>query len=165
MNRRLLAAMALGLAATLPAACGGGAEEDAGGEAATANPDAPEGITVSNARLMLAPVAGNPAAIYFDIENTSDRQVTIRSASVQGAGNAMLHRSAEYDGQIEMQEVLQEPVPAGETVSFEPGGLHVMAFELGETVASGAQAEVTLTFTGGDKVSFPAEIRAAGEER
>jgi hypothetical protein len=28
----------------------------------------------------------------------------------------------------------------------------------------GAETEVTLTFVGGDKVSFPVEIRAAGDE-
>ena len=158
---RVLAALALGAAALLPAACGGGAEE----QAATANPDAPEGISVSNARMMLPPVSGNPAAIYFDLANASERAMTIRGASVQGAGSAMLHTSAEYNFETVMQEVFQQPVPAGEAISFEPGGLHVMANDLADTLSPGGQTEVTLTFAGGDKISFPAEIRAAGEER
>jgi hypothetical protein len=40
-----------------------------------------------------------------------------------------------------------------------------MAMDLAETVAAGGEAEVTLTFVGGDKFSFPAEVRAAGDER
>ena len=30
---------------------------------------------------------------------------------------------------------------------------------------AGSKAEVTVTFVGGDKVSFPADVRAAGDER
>ena len=158
---RVLASAALLAMALLPAACGG----EQAAEEQPANPDAPEGIAVSNARLMLAPVAGNPAAVYFDIANTSGREVMIRSASVQGAGTAMIHQTATWNLKTDMQEVFQQPVPSGETVSFAPGGLHIMASDLADTVAPGSTAEVTLTFVGGDKVSFPAEVRAAGDER
>ena len=46
-----------------------------------------------------------------------------------------------------------------------PGGTHVMAMDLADTLAAGGETEVTVTFVGGDKVSFPAEVRAAGDER
>ena len=42
--------------------------------------------------------------------------------------------------------------------------MHVMAMELDDTLAAGGETEVTLTFVGGDKVSFPVEIRAAGDD-
>ncbi len=161
MRGRVLAAALVAAIALSTAACSG-SEEPA---EQAANPDAPEGISVTNARLMLPPVSGNPAAIYFDIANNSDREVMIRAASVEGAGSAMLHTTATWNLQTDMQEVFQQPVPAGETVSFEPGGLHVMVSDLGETMTPGSTAEVTLTFVGGDKVSFPAEVRAAGDER
>jgi copper(I)-binding protein len=156
----LAAVAAAGLALSV-AACGGGEEaaEQSGA------PEAPEGITVSNARLMLPPVSGNPAALYFDIANGSEREVMIRAAHVEGAGMAMLHTTATWNLKTDMQEVVQQPVPAGETVSFEPGGLHVMVSDLGEAIAPGSTAEVTLTFVGGDKISFPAEVRAAGDDR
>jgi copper(I)-binding protein len=161
MQARALTAAAVVAMALFTAACGGGDQpaEQAG------DPDAPEGITVSNARMLLPPVAGNPAAVYFDIANSSDREVMVRAVNVQGAGMAMLHTTATWNLQTDMQEVVQQPVPAGETVSFEPGGLHVMASGLADTATPGSTAEVTLTFVGGDKVSFPAEVRAAGDER
>ena len=40
-----------------------------------------------------------------------------------------------------------------------------MAMDLADTVTAGGTAEVTATFLGGDKVSFPAEVRAAGDDR
>ncbi|AKH41580.1 hypothetical protein FHS61_002068 [Altererythrobacter atlanticus] len=162
MNRTIWPAAALALAALGPAACSGGESEQA---TETAGPEAPAGISVSDGRMMLPPVSGNPAAIYFDIANDGDKDVMIRAVSVQGAGGAMLHETSTWNNQTDMQEVFQLSVPAGESVSFEPGGLHVMANDLDPSLVAGGETEVTLTFVGGDKVSFPAEIREPGDER
>ena len=51
----------------------------------------------------------------------------------------------------------------GEEVVFEPGGKHVMAYEVDEGLEVGGETEVTRTFVGGGKVSFPVEIRAPGD--
>lgn len=167
MRARFLGAAAMAALALFAAGCGGGNET--GGEAeqaATADPEAPEGIAVSDARMMLPAVPGNPAAIYFTIANTSDRPIAISGVSVQGADSAMLHTTTVGpQGTSTMGEMAQQAVPAGETVRFEPGGRHVMAGGLADTVRPGGVVEVTLTFTGGDKVSFPAAVRAAGDER
>jgi len=53
----------------------------------------------------------------------------------------------------------------GKTAKFEPGGNHVMAMGLDEALKAGDTTEVTLTFVGGDKVSFPATVLAAGDAR
>jgi copper(I)-binding protein len=155
MTKNFWAALALAAAALGPAACSEAPDQT---EAA---PEAPEGIAVENARLMLPAVAGNPGAAYFDVVNSGERDRMIRAASVAGAGSTMMHVTNE-DG---MQEILQIMAKAGETVKFEPGGTHVMAMDLADTVVPGGVAEVTVTFVGGDKVSFPAEVRAAGGER
>ena len=155
MTKNIWAAFALTAAALGPAACSEAPDE------AESAPEAPEGIAVENARLMLPAVAGNPGAVYFDVANSGDSNRVIRAASVAGAGNTEMHVTT--DG--EMQMVLQVMVGPGETVKFEPGGRHLMAMDLADTVVAGGEAEVTLTFVGGDKVSFPAEVRAAGDER
>jgi copper(I)-binding protein len=154
MKRGVWSAIALGIVALGPTACGEAPEQAAG-------PDAPEGISVANARLMLPAVAGNPGAVYFDVANTGNSGKMVRAASVAGAGNAMMHTTTEGG----MQETLQVMVPPGGSVKFEPGGAHVMAMNLADTVTAGSKAEVTLTFVGGDKISFPADVRAAGDER
>ena len=43
---------------------------------------------------------------------------------------------------------------------FEPGALHVMAFELDAKLAAGGTAEMTLTFADGDKLSAPLKIES-----
>ncbi|WP_170005214.1 copper chaperone PCu(A)C [Pseudopontixanthobacter vadosimaris] len=160
MRNTLFAAATLAVSSFGLASCGT--------ETATEIPDAVDGIDgveISNARIVLGPVAGNPAAVYFDVTYGGDRALTIRAADVEGAGSSAMHQYGEWDGQTQMMEALPVALASGSNVSFEPGGLHVMAMDPPAAWQPGGTAEVTLTVSGGDKVSFPAEIRAAGEER
>lgn len=161
MKHKAMAALGLALLAFGPAACGGGGEAEVTQDAA---PEAPTGISVSDGKLSLPAVSGNPGSVYFSITNASEKDMMIRAAYVSGAVSATLHQTATWNNQTDMQEVFQQPVLAGETLVFEPGGLHVMVTEPGDGLAVGATTEVTLTFVGGDKVSFDATIRAAGDE-
>ena len=157
MKNTLFAAATLALSSLALASCG---EEPV--------PETTDGIDVveiTNARIVLGPVAGNPAAVYFDVAYGGDRALTIRAADVEGAGSAAMHQYSEWDGQMQMMEALPVALASGDDVSFEPGGLHIMAMDPPAEWQPGGTAEVTLTVAGGDKVSFPAEIRAAGEER
>ena len=154
-----LAPAALTLAALTLAGCSSPAEE-------TTAPAANEvALEVSNARLMLPAVSGNPGAIYFDVENTGDRNYAIRRADVKGAGNAELHGSLEVDGQMMMDSVGQVLVESGGTQSFQPGGFHVMVFDVDPVLEAGGTTDMTLTVVGGKQKTFPVEIRAAGDER
>ena len=159
-NTRICAALAASGLALALAACGSEepapVAEDAG--------DCVPGINVTDGWMALPAVAGNPAAAYFTMENTTDRQVTIRGADLIGAGSAMLHETAEWSRETDMQELFQQPVMAGETLEFEPGGKHVMVMQPPADLAAGGESEVTLTFVGGDKCSFPVTLYAAGED-
>ena len=119
------------------------------------------GVTVSNARLALPPVKGNPGAVYFDITNAGSTDIAFRSADVEGAQSAMMHAT---NGGT-MADLMLQPVKAGETVKFAPGGLHVMAMGLADTLKAGGKTNVTLHFSNGDKLTFPAEVLAAGDAR
>ncbi|KPP86382.1 hypothetical protein SAMN04515621_0684 [Erythrobacter sp. HL-111] len=150
------------LAATLPlAACEGEADDPA----ETAPQGTVAGIEISDARLVLAPVEGNPAAVYFDLAYDGEKGITIRDARVEGAGDADVHDVMEYDGRMQMNTADPIPLTKGTEVAFEPGGKHVMVFEPSEAIAPGSTARVTLVFAGGATHEFDAEVRAAGEER
>ena len=153
------APLALGLATVALAGCSGGAEE-------TTAPAVDEvALEVSDARLMLPAVEGRPGAIYFEVANTGERNYAIRRADVEGAGSAELHGSMEMDGQMMMDSVGQVLVESGGTQSFQPGGFHVMVFDLDPSVQAGTSTDMTLTVVGGKKKTFPVEVRAAGDER
>lgn len=159
-SMRVFGAMAAAGVAIGLASCGGEAEAPV----AEIDGDCAPGITVSDGWLALPAVSGNPAAVYFTLANETDEQVTIRTADVLGAESAMLHETSEWSGEVDMQELFTLAVMGGETVVFEPGGKHVMAFGMGEGTEPGSETEATLTFVGGDKCSFPVTAYPAGED-
>ncbi|MGV2496323.1 copper chaperone PCu(A)C [Pelagerythrobacter aerophilus] len=160
MKSSILAAAVLSAAAFGLASCGDGATEQA-----VEAPEGVPGLTVTNARMVLAPVEGNPAAVYFDLAYDGDRNVALTRAHVEGAQSASLHEYGEWNRQVQMQEMLPLVLKKGDKVAFEPGGKHVMAMGVAPELQPGGKTEVTLTVSGGDKTTFEAEIRGPGEER
>ena len=158
MKKSVFAA-ALVLSTVVLAACGETAEAPAATEGSIS------GMTVTNARLVLPAVAGNPAAVYFDIAYDGDRQIALNRATVEGAASAEFHQYGEWAGEMQMQAMQPLPLKKGDKVKFEPGGNHLMAMEPGAALVAGGTTDVTLKVSGGATHTFPAEIRAAGEER
>ncbi len=168
MKYTVFAPLALGLAALSLAACESKQEPAEGGKptpAASEPANAPEGIAITEARLVLPAVKGNPGAVYFTVHNDSANDATIGGAEVKGAKSAMIHQSTTIDGMSAMHAMPNAVVPAHGALAFAPGGLHVMAMDLDEKLAKGGTTEITLDFANGDKAVFPAETLAAGDAR
>ena len=125
----------------------------------------PTGLAVTDARLVLPAVSGNPGAVYFNLANEGERNVAVRSASVEGASNAQMHDTMEWSGEMTMGEMGPMTVEAGDTVAFEPGGMHVMAFDLDPSLEPGGTTAMTLTVAGGKTVTADVQIVAAGDDR
>ena len=156
----LTAAVLLSLAACAPDPAT--APDDAATASATASTSA---LTVSNARVVLAAVAGNPAAVYFDLSYSGAAGVTLTEVTVEGAGMTMIHDYAEKDGKAQMTMAGPVALAAGAPVSFAPGGLHVMAMEPSEGLKAGGTAKVTLSLSDGTTATIAAPVRAAGDAR
>lgn len=150
----LLAGSSLGLAA-----CGGAQEETPSAATDAAS------LSIANARMVLPAVEGNPAAIYFDLTNDGERGVAVRKVEVDGAGKTEVHATTEWDGKMEMGETGPQAVQAGDTLKFEPGGLHIMVFDLSSDLVAGSETAMTLTVAGGKSATFTVPIQAAGENR
>lgn len=162
MRSGILAA-ALATVATIGlSACGQNGSESQ----PSAAPEGFPGIVVSDGRLVLPAVKGNPAALYFKVDYSGDDTAVIRAVDVEGAKSAMLHETTKGpNGEMQMHEILQLAVPKGQQLKFAPGGNHVMVMDLDPSLKAGGTTEVTLTFAGGDKTSFPAKVEAPGTER
>ncbi|WEK47030.1 MAG: copper chaperone PCu(A)C [Candidatus Andeanibacterium colombiense] len=160
MKSAILAALALTIAGGGLASC-----KDGGAQPSQSAPEAPAGISAADGRLVLPAVKGNPGAVYFDITNNGDKDTAIAGAFVDGAKSAMLHTSVMSGGMSSMQDMDQIPLAKGATVSFAPGGNHVMAINLDPALTAGGTTEVTVTLASGDKVSFQAKVLAAGDAR
>ncbi len=159
-RRAVLMASAAALLPMLAACSQAGDAPEETGTQATA-----PGLTVTNARVVLAPVAGNPAAVYFDLSYAGVPGVSLTEVEVEGAGMTMIHDYAESAGQMRMTMADSVPLAEGTPVTFAPGGLHVMAMDPAADLKPGGTAKVTLILSNGSKVTVDAPVRAAGEER
>lgn len=150
------------LLAGLLAACGSEAPVPAPTSVAQQGPESPAGVALSGARVQLPVIAGRPGVAYFTVTQTGAEPRTIAGVHVQGAGRAEMHATTTEAGTTRMAAVPSVPIGGGKTVRFEPGGYHVMLFELAPSLAAGGSTEITVTFDNGDKVSTSAPIIAAG---
>lgn len=153
MKRLALLFLAVSLAAL--SACGQQAAKD---EAGASAPEARPGLALTEATLVLPAVKGNPAGGYFTLVNNSDKAVTLAAVNVSGAARAEMHETK--GGSMAPLPSLE--IKPGETVRFERGGKHIMAFDLDAKLAPGGTGELTLTFADGDKISAPLKLEAPG---
>ncbi len=159
-RRPLIAALAAMSLAACQQASGPSGDQQ---ERAQSAPETKAGLALSEGVLMMPVVAGRPAAAYFKLDNGSDKPVSLASAWIEGAESAEIHETRA--GSMAKIESLE--IGPGDSVLFERGGLHVMAFGLSSDLVSLADApdgttEITLTFADGDKLSAPLTIEKMG---
>jgi len=146
------------------ASCGQSADEAAPTPAATIDsaPQNAPGINVTDAMIRLPAAPGRPGVAYFTVSQGGGAPHAIAAAYVEGVGRAEMHETVTENGVSKMQPVKAVPIESGKTVQFKAGGLHVMLFEVADTLKAGATTEITLTLDNGDKISAPAKIESIG---
>lgn len=140
----LAAAVALALAG-----CTSGAADDA--------PAASHSTHISGATLIVtdgwakAAESGMTAA-FGVLENTSDQDVTVISATSTAASAVELHETVVGgDGSMTMRE--REggfPLPSLGTFALEPGGSHLMLMGLTRPLRAGDELEITIELSNGE---------------
>lgn len=119
--------------------------------------DATLSVTLTDPYI-LAPLKGRDVtAGYFMIENAgSDTRLV--SASSPIAAEVEIHTHSMADGVMQMREVDGVDLPSGETVTFEPGGLHLMMFGFARDEGQ-TETPVTLDFANGESLTLTLPIR------
>lgn len=157
-GKAVLTIVAGGLALA-SASCGSTEPQPAPSAAAQPSPEAPPGITLSEARVQLPLVSGRPGAAYFTVSQANGAPRKVVGVAVEMAGRAEMH---ETKGGT-MAPVSEVEVGVGKTIKFAPGGYHVMLFELDPKLRFAKDAELTVTFDGGDKASARAPVTTMRE--
>lgn len=159
---RTLAIIGLSALALTVAACGQKATEPTGSasEAAVSGPESAPGVAVTDAMIRLPAVPGTPGAAYFTVSQGSGAPRKLVSVYVEGTGRAEMHETVTEGGVSKMQQVKDVPLEAGKSVQFKPGSMHVMLFDVADTLKAGTNTELTVTLDNGDKVSVPARVES-----
>ncbi|MEZ5582837.1 MAG: copper chaperone PCu(A)C [Candidatus Competibacteraceae bacterium] len=92
------------------------------------------------------PPVANAGAAYFTVDNTQGQDDRLLSAEAAISERVELHTHL-MDGDVVMMRKLDTvEVPAGQTVAFQPGGLHVMFIGLQAPLVEGNRFPLTLNF-------------------
>jgi periplasmic copper chaperone A len=122
-------------------------------------------LSADHAWVRLPAVAGNPGAGYLTIHGgpQPERLLAVES---QAAGSTELHASMKMGqggGMTGMERLDGLDVPANGTVTFAPGGNHVMMFGLGSGLKPGGTIPLSVRFEKGQPLTIEAKIVGAGD--
>lgn len=107
-------------------------------------------------------IKARPAAGYFTLRNDTDAPAQLTGASSSACGAMMLHQSKEENGVEKMLPVKRITVPAHGSVTFQPGGYHLMCMNPRSAMVVGHEIPVILTFADGNTVAASFPVRGPG---
>jgi len=96
--------------------------------------------------------AGMTGAGFMTLTNRGKAADTLVSVQSPVARKVEVHRSSMAGGVMSMQRQDRVAIPAGRTVTFGPGGYHLMLIGLVRPLKAGDRAPATLTFASGAKI-------------
>jgi periplasmic copper chaperone A len=120
-------------------------------------PDGDPSLTVSDAQAAV-PLAGS-SQVVLEITNTGDGDDRLVGVDTDAALGIELHETRIEDGFATMVDLDDVPLPAGETVRFRPGSLHLMMLGPQDEVVLGARFPITLRFDRSAPITVTAEVR------
>ena len=105
--------------------------------------------------------------VFAEFTNHTDQDITIVGGSAEIASMVETHEVVMADGEMKMQRKDGGIViPAGESLTLEPGGLHIMLMGLKEAILDGDKVTLTIDFDGYEDqtVTWDAKTSLAGDE-
>lgn len=119
-------------------------------------------VKIDNARIRWLP--GNlPLAGYFNLTNTGKDTLKLVGANGPAFRRIMLHRSVTENGTEKMVMVKSVTIKPGDTVTFAPGGYHLMMWRL-EPLKPDQTTPLTLKFADGSTKTATFHIHGPATE-
>jgi len=117
------------------------------------------GLVVDQAWVRLPPPVSDAAAAYMVMENKGDQDVVLIAVESPVAEHVMMHGMEMKDGRMRMFPLPQLDVPAHGTVSFAPGGMHIMLMGLHQPLHAGQKLHFEFKTSTGVLLPVEAVVR------
>jgi copper(I)-binding protein len=112
------------------------------------------------------PDGAKNGAAYVTLKNNGKEPDTLISVQTNAADRAEVHEHVHEGGVMKMRPVSGGvSVPPGETVSFKPGGYHIMLLGLKQKLDDGKTLPLKLTFAKAGEVDVEVSIEKTGEPK
>ena len=115
----------------------------------TANANDPA-LQIEDAVILQPPPGLRVSAAMMKLSNTHNRPVHVTAATSDKVGRIEMHETRIVDDVASMAAVDRVTVPAGGTVFFRHGGLHLMLFDPAESLEPGTCIPINLSTSQGD---------------
>lgn len=125
---------------------------------------ASDSVRIHNAWIRSAPSNVRVLAAYMTITNTSIETRALTAVSSTFFKKIEIHRTEVHNGMAKMISQNKLIISAGETVSLEPGGYHLMLIDPVSVPKEGEQVDMELRFDDGSILNIKAPVRAGSAE-
>ena len=115
-----------------------------------------QGVVVSEAKVRVPVPGRNLTAAHFHLHNQSAQERILVSVTSPIAARTELHNHTEEDGMMRMRRVENVAVPAQGHQHFQPGGYHVMLYDLHRRPQTGESVPLLFIFDDGSQLSVDA---------
>ncbi|MGF6871097.1 copper chaperone PCu(A)C [Paraburkholderia sp. MM5477-R1] len=120
---------------------------------------APASVMVSDCWIRLLP-GDLPSGGYFSVMNMSGKPIDLTAVQTDAYGMAMLHQTQSNGSTSKMVMVHKATVPVNGTLSFTPGGYHVMLEQPKKPLKVGMSIPFSFTFSDGEQVKAECETKS-----
>ncbi len=117
-------------------------------------------ILVNDPYVRAVPPVVKTSAAFMQFQNSDEVEQFLVSASTPAAAAVELHMHTMDDGVMRMRQIAHIHLPPKQTVALQPGGLHIMLFDLTAPLNLGERVPITLTFEDGSTKQISAEVRS-----
>lgn len=105
------------------------------------------------------PNFGPNGAVYLTLANNAETKRHLTGATSPLAPRIEIHKHIHEDGLMKMRHVSEGiDINPKQTVTFEPGGLHLMLFKMTKKLKEGDSLPLTLQFEDGEEIEISVEI-------
>lgn len=187
-RKALATALAAAALAVGVAACGSSGSSSTTATTTLQPAATKDGVYVTNPWARASAGGQTTGAVYVTIESDSGDRLVGASVPTSVAAQTQIHETVVADttttmdmgsssssmdsgsttsmdmsgtgGAMTMKQVSGVDIPAGGTVTFQPGGYHIMLLDLVKPLTVGESIPLTLTFQKAGEISVQAQVRA-----
>ena len=118
-------------------------------------------IQIEDPWVRAVPPNASNSAVFLDLRNESEQLRRLVEVHSEVAERVELHTTKDEDGMLRKERLQEVPIPALETQSFHPGGIHIMLIGLRGPLEVGRVIELELVYADESKetISVPVDER------
>lgn len=121
-------------------------------------------LVVSEAYVRGLPPGQPNTAAFMTLSNTGDKAVEIIAVSSNASAKAEIHHSKNHNGMMSMEKLAGLTIAAGDSVTLQPGGRHLMLLGLHQPLSEGDEVKLQFNLSNGLAYAATLSVRSVLSE-